>query len=654
MKLEISVKSAVPQSDLYELRNFLVKEIDDLDITIKEHPPQEGQMVIGVIEPILLGVLNTIITTSAQDLYNDILKPKLLEWLKEKAKKDGKNPEIISTLTTDSQSVHFMENRDGETISLTNFKYSIDKNKTQVILIGNSEYENDFPAIPPVKGNLEDMYAILTDISLIGIPKENVTILFNKNNYEIEESLLRKSKISDIQTLIIYFAGHGYRADVKKLYLIAKNTKRINEYILSGVDFDFINNEIIKNSKASQKLLILDACHSGIAAQGPNDLAENIEVKGTYVLASSSGDEVSYFNSSKRNTYFTEAIVNVFKNGLEDSQEMVALDDLYERTKQNQVDKNLSIPIFKNGLNIPASNFFLSRNPSFSQQKQKLRPYELFKQGLLEEALLEYRVLLSKYPEDAELRKEANLCENEILFQEILIEADELYSQNNYKQAIEKYQKILRIKNDPGVSYKLNKSRIKLEQADSVISSASAITPPTSASSSLTKEETNKPLVKDNAEVSSASISEITVSSKFKLLMPNRVALLIIYTILILSMFLPWNSYDNLLYYSLSGKSDLLYLICVITMVAIVCIIFFMLIFKSQRYLSKGFLFRIPLAFLVIFAIMEEFVWWSEYQKYSIGFWIYLICSLYLFICSFFFIRQTAMLSNKNEIQRNS
>src|SRR3982751_263765 len=119
MEVEISIKSPIAQSDLFELRNFLMKEIDNLDLTIKEQPPQEGEMVIGIIQPILVGAVSIIVNNSIQDFYNNVIKPKLLEWLKAKADKQGKTPEVISTVTNQKESVLFLENRDGETISLT-------------------------------------------------------------------------------------------------------------------------------------------------------------------------------------------------------------------------------------------------------------------------------------------------------------------------------------------------------------------------------------------------------------------------------------------------------------------------------------------------------------------------------------------------------
>jgi len=53
-----------------------------------------------------------------------------------------------------------------------------------------SEFDSDFHAIPPVKGNISDFYNLLTDKTRIGIPRENITVCktkhtvkFKKNNY---------------------------------------------------------------------------------------------------------------------------------------------------------------------------------------------------------------------------------------------------------------------------------------------------------------------------------------------------------------------------------------------------------------------------------------------------------------------------------------
>jgi tetratricopeptide (TPR) repeat protein len=456
MEIQLSIKSPVSDADIYELRNFLLKEIDHLDVTIKEQPAPEGEMAIGIIEPLLIGVLTSLTNYSVQDFYNLVIKPKLTQWLKRKTDETGRQPEVIASVKNETSTVLFLQNREGETVTLTDFTYSIDKSQTRVVLIGTSEYGEDFPPILPIKGNLEDLYTAFTDAACVGVPAENVTTLFNKASDEIEATLLQLARLPNVQTLILYFAGHGYRSDVKSLYLIAKNTKKIDDYIVGGVNFDFVNNNILARSKAKQKIVILDACHSGVAAQGSNDLIENLDVKGTYILASSSSEEKSYFNNNSCNTYFTAGLLNILKDGVDDSAEMLALEDVYKSVKQNQQAQHLSLPIYRNSLNIPADSFYIARNPRFSIQKQKQKAADLFENGLFEDALLNYRLLINKYPDETLLRKQYLTCQTEILFQEFSFDGDMLFATGQYSAAAEKYQRAMRVKKDPGAAYKLH------------------------------------------------------------------------------------------------------------------------------------------------------------------------------------------------------
>ncbi|HEY2720525.1 MAG TPA: caspase family protein, partial [Chitinophagaceae bacterium] len=281
---------------------------------------------------------------------------------------------------------------------------------------------------------------------------------------EIEEILLRQSRLPNTETLIIYFAGHGHRTDVKKLYLVAKNTKKIDDYLLGGIDFDFISNVVLRNATAKQKILILDACHSGIATQGTDDMMQKMDIKGSYVLASSPGDEVSYFEKNSRNTYFTGVLLNVLKDGIENSNEMIALDDLYEYSKDHLTEKNFPHPIYKNELNISPSNFFIARNPLFSFEKLRRRPELLMREGRFEDALYEYRMLLQKFPDDITIRQKVSECEVETLFSHLSQDGDEFFFAKNYKAATEKYKKALQVKDDLSVRGKLNKCNDFLRQ----------------------------------------------------------------------------------------------------------------------------------------------------------------------------------------------
>ena len=92
------------------------------------------------------------------------------------------------------------------------------------------------------------------------------------------------------------------------------------------------------------------------------------DVKGTYILASSPGDEVSYFSKNGRNTYFTGALIDVLKNGIDNASEMLTLDDLYDYSKEHLNQKNFPHPIFKSELNIPPANF----NPAVAYSSGKV------------------------------------------------------------------------------------------------------------------------------------------------------------------------------------------------------------------------------------------------------------------------------------------
>lgn len=456
MILEVEIRSATARNDIYELRNFLQAE-EGIQLHIKEQPPQQGEMTLGLIEPVIVGIVEGVVGHSIGDIYNKMLKPKIANWMKSKQGGDGL--EVLSTIKEDDGTrIHFLEDGKGRSEVFENLKYAIDVDRTRVVLVGNSEFDGSFSSIPPVKGNIEDLHYLLTDKLHIGIPQENIVVAFNKTNTEIEEILLQQSRQPGTETLIIYFAGHGHRTDVKKLYLVAKNSKRIDDYLIGGIDFDFISNVVLRNATAKQKILILDACHSGIATQGTNDMMQKIDVKGSYVLASSPGDEVSYFEKNGRNTYFTGVLLNVLRSGVDNASEMIALEDLYDYSKEQLSDKNFPHPIYKNELNIPPSNFFIARNPSFSLEKLRQRPERLYRQGRFEEALYEYRLLLQRYPEDMELRAKTSECETNALFNRLVQDGDEMFFHaKDYGAAIEKYRKALQIKDDMLVVSKMSK-----------------------------------------------------------------------------------------------------------------------------------------------------------------------------------------------------
>ncbi len=467
INLEIEILSDDAKEDIYELKNFLSENFRDIQLTVKKQAGIEGQMSGLGIETILFGVIHTGVGLSIERCIH-ILWPLIKDWIKRKKTSNGKKIEVLATMGDDSSNVTISADSDGVSKRYDNVFYSINTKQTRAVLIGCSEFENDFPAIPPVKTNIEDLYRLLIDKRNIGLPAKNITVVLDKNNAEIEETLLRVSRLAGTETLLLYFSGHGYRSDINKLHLIAKNSKRIDDYILNGIDYDFIKNAVLKPSPAKQKIVILDACHSGIATQGAQDSILDINVTGTYVLASSESDEVSYFDKNKRNTFFTSALLDTFRKGIHNEKEMLALNDLYENTRSHLDQKQQ--PRFKETLNISPADFFIARNPSFSLEKKIQNATQLYHSGKLANALVEYKKILQRQPDNAEIRKLADQCNNDLLFSQFMKQADELfYKEHDYKRALALYQQAYELKPDFSLAEKISNCKENLETGRPVI-----------------------------------------------------------------------------------------------------------------------------------------------------------------------------------------
>lgn len=360
--------------------------------------------------------------------------------------------------------VYITEDKNGTLQVFDNFEFAIDTRHTYALLIGNSEFDGNFQAIPPVRNNLVDLYNLLTDKRHIGLPRQNVIVIWNKNDNEIQEMMLKMSRIPDMETFLLYYSGHGHKADRESLVLTARNTRKFDEDIIGGVDFNFITEKVLKRSTAKQKILILDACHSGLAAQGEFDPVKNFDVKGTYILTSS-GDEASYFEKNARHTFFTGTLLSLLNEGINDeSKEMLSLDDIYTLSYQKLVADKFPEPHFKNQLNIAASAFLFARNPRFSVERLKQIPEELMAEGREEEAFEKYKQLVRRFPDDHELRRKKDACDDAIRFNELVHTGDALlHGKNDYAGAIEKYKQALQLKKDDLVITKIKKCKQLLE-----------------------------------------------------------------------------------------------------------------------------------------------------------------------------------------------
>ncbi len=302
-------------------------------------------------------------------------------------------------------------------------KLSFDPEKTLAILLGIDSYEN-FNDVPPIKNNLIDFKNLLLDEKILGIKKEdNVRLIHNIDNNKSLRALkdiINDEELIDFDTIIVYYTGHGYRKSGRKeLFLASQNSD-------TDISTSFIHFTDLKDSIATShfqnRILILDSCHSGLAAMDIDGVSmteeemtisdEDSPNKGFYVITSCSGNDLSFFHSDEQNTYFTGEFLKLMNNGIANNKPYLDLDTIYNRLKSRLKFKQLPQP--KRKSTFTKTEFYFCRNKKYNR---KIIPNEPdndtlsieesnWNTALLENTRLAFKSFLRKHP-DGKFKAEA-------------------------------------------------------------------------------------------------------------------------------------------------------------------------------------------------------------------------------------------------------
>ncbi|MEM7655797.1 MAG: SUMF1/EgtB/PvdO family nonheme iron enzyme [Bacteroidota bacterium] len=286
---------------------------------------------------------------------------------------------------------------------------SLDPKTTKALLIGVSDYA-PLSRIAPAISNLDGLQQALEDPAILGLPSEHIIRVENRRHDEIFDAIadfVEDKNNLDTHTLILYYCGHGLRKSRKdkELFLSGINTKR-DRLTTTGIRFAEIKQKL-ENSHLQSRLLILDACYSGLAAmdEAASTLTkQEATIKETYVLASAGEDEKAYFDTDARHTFFTEALLQVIQKGIADRNPFLELEDLYHELKatyEHATPRRID--------NLDTRPFFLFRNQGLNaehiwQETQQTNTAKAFAEYLnlfpggpfLEEALWGHAVLLQQ------------------------------------------------------------------------------------------------------------------------------------------------------------------------------------------------------------------------------------------------------------------
>ena len=217
----------------------------------------------------------------------------------------------------------------------------------RALVVGIDDYPNS-----PLNGCVNDASAIANTLETNGDGSPNFSVkLIASPGEDVNRSNLREA-IDQLFTgesdmALLYFSGHGLIKSTGG-YLVTKDASRYDE----GVSMDEILN-IANKSKAKNKIIILDCCHSG-ALGTPSFTSNNIAQlsEGLSVLTASRDNEYSMEVSGAG--VFTSLVVDGLKGGAADLRGNITPGSLYA-----YVDEALGAwdqrPIFKTNVSSFAS-----------------------------------------------------------------------------------------------------------------------------------------------------------------------------------------------------------------------------------------------------------------------------------------------------------
>ena len=116
--------------------------------------------------------------------------------------------------------------------------------------------------------------------------------------------------------VLVYFAGHG--REVKGSVYLAPKDATLNSIHTTGIPLKALH-DMMENCKAAQKVLVLDACHSGagrdVATMSPAFRDALNTGRGTYTIASCDSNQLSHEWTDQQHGVFTHYLVEAVRAG---------------------------------------------------------------------------------------------------------------------------------------------------------------------------------------------------------------------------------------------------------------------------------------------------------------------------------------------------
>jgi len=224
-----------------------------------------------------------------------------------------------------------------------------DPQRSRAVLIGTGRYaDRMLPDLPVVARTVGDLAAALTDPVRGVVTKTHCAVLEDQGDIRLIGRHLRSAARGAEDLLLVYFVGHGLVGGRRHELYLGLPDSEWAEPEFNSLEYDKLRSSVL-DSAAATKIIILDCCFSGRAvseamADPVTEMVGQIEVDGTYVLASAERDQVALILPGENHTAFTGRFLHLLRNGVPGGPELLTVDYLYRQLVTRMRAEGLSQP----------------------------------------------------------------------------------------------------------------------------------------------------------------------------------------------------------------------------------------------------------------------------------------------------------------------
>ncbi|MCW8102669.1 caspase family protein [Streptomyces tauricus] len=215
--------------------------------------------------------------------------------------------------------------------------------RSRAVLFGVDTYAH-LPALPGVSAGLHDLGATLAGPTGAFSPEHSQVMVNPRNATEVLDLLKESSDMAE-DTLLVYFSGHGLiDSQSGDLSLALPESRYDAEY--TSLQYSWIRRALLE-SPAQRKLVLLDCCYSGRAADvmgGGDDPLPLTDIEGTVLISSAGANHVALAPRGEQYTAFTGELIDILRHGVPDGPHILDIDLIFRELRRRTAAKGRPMP----------------------------------------------------------------------------------------------------------------------------------------------------------------------------------------------------------------------------------------------------------------------------------------------------------------------